>query len=256
MGEKLFAKLDIGFADHAKIIGLSDSAFRAFIEAMLYARQQLTDGFLDERVVLRKWGQEVVNELTSNDVTNPSWVRVDGGFVIHDYAKNQMTNADIEAKRAAGRRGGLAKAGNMANKNLAPARKVPEQNSSETLLEKIREDKDKELNVTDEIRNDVLTLCEFLADKIEDNGSKRPNPNKQWFDSARLMLDRDGRDYVECKQLIIWCQESIFWRANILSMPKFREKYDQLRLQREKELPPDPFAVVTPPKRKITGYAD
>lgn len=142
MGEKLFAKLDIGFADHAKIIGLSDSAFRAFIEAMLYARQQLTDGFLDERVVLRKWGQEVVNELTTNDPSNPSWVRVDGGFMIHDYSKNQMTNADIEAKRAAGRRGGLAKAENMANKNLAPATNVLEQTSSETLLEKIREDKE------------------------------------------------------------------------------------------------------------------
>jgi hypothetical protein len=256
MGEKLFAKLDIGFSDHAKIIGLSDSAFRAFIEALLYSRQQLTDGFLDERVVLRKWGQSVIDELTSNDPSNPSWVRVDGGFRIHDFEKNQMTNADIEAKRAAGRAGGLAKAQRNASKSLAGATKVLEQNASKTLLEKIREDKNKELNVTDEIRNDVLTLCEFLSDKIEDNGSKRPTPNKQWYDAARLLLDRDGRDYIEAKQLIIWCQENTFWRANILSMPKFREKYDQLRLQREKELTPDPYAVVTPEKHRFTDYVD
>jgi hypothetical protein len=140
MGDKLFAKLDIGFSDHAKIIGLSDSAFRAFIEALLYSRQQLTDGFLDERVVLRKWGQAVIDELTSNDPSNPSWVRVDGGFKIHDYETNQMTNADIEAKRAAGRRGGLAKAQRNSSKVLAPATKVPEQTSSKTLLDKRRED--------------------------------------------------------------------------------------------------------------------
>lgn len=141
MSDKLFAKLDIGFADHAKIIGLSDTAFRAFVEALLYARQQLTDGFLDERVVNRRWGTDVIDELTTNDVVNPSWVRVDGGFQIHDYDKNQMTNADIAVKKAAGRAGGLAKAQRNANKVLAGARNVPEQNASEILLDKIREDK-------------------------------------------------------------------------------------------------------------------
>lgn len=144
MSDKLFAKLDIGFADHAKIIGLSDTAFRAFVEALLYARQQLTDGFLDERVVNRRWGTDVIDELTTNDSVNPSWVRVDGGFQIHDYDKNQMTNADIAVKKAAGRAGGLAKAQRNANKVLAGARNVPEQKSSEILLDKIREDKSRE----------------------------------------------------------------------------------------------------------------
>jgi hypothetical protein len=36
-------------------------------------------------------------------------------------------------------------------------------------------------------------------------------------------------------RLIQWAQDDSFWRANILSMPKFRAKYDQLRLQAEQE---------------------
>jgi hypothetical protein len=30
---------------------------------------------------------------------------------------------------------------------------------------------------------------------------------------------------------IDWCQSDPFWRANILSMPKLREKYETLRLR-------------------------
>jgi hypothetical protein len=31
-------------------------------------------------------------------------------------------------------------------------------------------------------------------------------------------------------QIIDWCQTDAFWKGNILSMPKFREKYDRLRI--------------------------
>ena len=126
---RLYAKFDIGMDEHAKIMLLSDAAFRALFESTLYSRRQLTDGFLDERVVRRKWGNDVASELTSNDSERPSWVKVDGGFQIHDFAEHQTTTADIELKRAAGRAGGLAKAG----KGLAPASKVLEQNASKPL---------------------------------------------------------------------------------------------------------------------------
>jgi hypothetical protein len=52
---KLFAKLGHGFADDPKIIGLSDKAFRVYVESLLYACSNMTDGFLDERV-LRRYG--------------------------------------------------------------------------------------------------------------------------------------------------------------------------------------------------------
>jgi hypothetical protein len=135
--DRLYARFDIAMDEHPKIMLLSDAAFRALFESTMYSRRQLTDGFLPVRVVLRKWGQAVADELTSNDPEKPSWVPTerDGtpGFRIHDYEKHQTTTADISAKREAGRLGGLAKASKTASTPLAPARKVLEQNPGTSL---------------------------------------------------------------------------------------------------------------------------
>ncbi len=80
-------------------------------------------------------------------------------------------------------------------------------------------------------RPDVERLCARLADRIEANGCKRPAVGKKWRDAARLMIDRDGRTEQQITAAIDWCQDNEFWRSNILSMPKLREKYDQLRMQ-------------------------
>ena len=127
---RLYARLDIGFDEHDKIYPLSDAAFRALVESTLYARRQLTDGFLAERMALKRWGAEVLEELSTNDPERPSLVRVEGGWQIHDFAEHQTTNADIQAKREAGAKGGKAKAERMASKPVAPASEVPEQNGS------------------------------------------------------------------------------------------------------------------------------
>lgn len=76
-------------------------------------------------------------------------------------------------------------------------------------------------------------LCKLLADLVESNGSKRPTIGKTWTDAARLLLEKDNRPLDEAITLIEWCQQDSFWKGNILSMPTFREKYDQLRLKRE-----------------------
>lgn len=81
-------------------------------------------------------------------------------------------------------------------------------------------------------RVDVERLCSHLADRIATNGiSKRPKITKAWRDAARLMIDRDGRSEADVHAAIDWCQDSEFWRPNILSMPKLREKYEQMSLQ-------------------------
>lgn len=88
----------------------------------------------------------------------------------------------------------------------------------------------KDLTSEPTARPDVEELCTLLADLVERNGSKRPTITKAWRDAARLMLDRDERELDKAKNLIRWSQVDGFWRKNILSMPKFRQRYDQLRL--------------------------
>jgi hypothetical protein len=86
-----------------------------------------------------------------------------------------------------------------------------------------------------ERRDDVEEICEHLANAIEANGSKRPTITTRWRQAARLMLDKDERTQEEVHGAIEWCQRDEFWRANILSLPTLRDKYDQLRLQAQRQ---------------------
>lgn len=139
---RLYAKFDIGMDENPKILMLSDAAFRALIESTFYSRRQLSDGFIDDRVVSKRWSMDIANELSSNDPDRPSWIKVDGGYQIHDFGEHQTTTADIQAKRDAGKAGGLAKA----SKAVAPATEVLEQNASTTLAKTETETELKDLS--------------------------------------------------------------------------------------------------------------
>lgn len=82
-----------------------------------------------------------------------------------------------------------------------------------------------------EARTDVCRLLDRLDAGIEGNEAKKPERTKANISAARLLLDRDKRDEAEALRLIDWATSDSFWRSNILSMVKFRAKYDQLRLQ-------------------------
>jgi len=154
---RLFAKLAHGFANDPKIVGLSNEAFRAYIELLLYSCQNMTDGFLDERIVRRMGWAEATEELTTNDLY-PSLLRVDGGYQIYAFADWQMTTDSHQKKVDAGRAGGIAKARKRqdSSKGLAGARKVLEQTASKTLLDK-EEDKDKDKTLLADGRRKRLT---------------------------------------------------------------------------------------------------
>jgi hypothetical protein len=83
-------------------------------------------------------------------------------------------------------------------------------------------------------RQDVDTLCMRLAALMLANDPKARIPKtvaawKRWQDAARLLIDADERHYEEADAVLEFSQADEFWKGNILSMPKFREKYPQLR---------------------------
>jgi hypothetical protein len=86
-----------------------------------------------------------------------------------------------------------------------------------------------------EPRADVEQLCERLRDRVIANGCKPPTITEAWRTEARRMLDIDGRDLHKALALIDWATNDSFWKANIKSMPKFREQFDTLRLQALRE---------------------
>ena len=84
-------------------------------------------------------------------------------------------------------------------------------------------------------RDDVDALCNRLAEWMVRNEAKKPTVGKLWKRAARLMLDQDKRELSKALNLIDWCQQHNFWQSKVLSMPKFREKYDQLALEARSE---------------------
>ena len=54
---------------------------------------------------------------------------------------------------------------------------------------------------------------------------------KKWADVVRLMIERDKRDAVQIRDVILWAQGNDFWRINILSMGTLRDKFTRLVMQ-------------------------
>lgn len=109
---RLYGKFTLDFPHHPKVFILSDAAFRMLVEMTLYSRQMLTDGRVPKRLAHARWSLEAARELLGNDHEKPSIYEDGEDYIIHDFADHQTTTADIEAKRAAGAKGGKAKAAN------------------------------------------------------------------------------------------------------------------------------------------------
>lgn len=64
-----------------------------------------------------------------------------------------------------------------------------------------------------------------------DSKAKIPADLSKWEADADRLLRLDGRTPDDAVRVLEWSQRSDFWKANILSMGKFREKYETLLLQ-------------------------
>jgi hypothetical protein len=177
------------------------------------------------------------------------WDLHDDGWLIHDFAVYLPRQETSEVRSEAGRKGGQASG--RARKEAQSLRDEAQSFDAEAGASISRsktqantgygKGSSKQVQVVGgtslvaENRADVERLCLQLADAVEGNGSRRPNITQAWRDACRLLLDKDKRTEEQVAACIRWCQDDEFWHANILSMPKLREKYDQLRLKAQRD---------------------
>lgn len=228
--KRAYFKLDVGYLSNPKIAPLLEDQPRAIIlhlECVAYGAQHLTDGVVPVRTAMRLACAEQCDLDACLDAgllqrVNDTHVRV------HDYLKHQRSAESVKGASEQAKRAAEARWNGSDGDAPGNAVSIPEGNA-------YREEK-KERESDDESSADpnVIRLCDYLADRIAANGSKRPTVTKRWHDSARLLLTRDGRTLEQARWLIDWCQTDDFWRGNVLSMPKFREKFDQMRLQAQR----------------------
>lgn len=252
-----WSPVDFGYLDNPKMLEVLDHspiAALMHLASILYCAQHLTDGHITPGIARRKVGGTKDDEQTLIDAgmwhteghTCPDCEQPEPRKVyVHNFLEHNRTAE--KAKRRSEAASKAARAKWDANRNadrtadgMRNALPIAMRSDENRNAERERErEKDTPSSGTADAapRPDVESLCQRLADHIVNNGGKQPNITKRWRDDARLLLDRDGRDHTEAMRVLDWSQASTFWKANILSMPKFREKYDQLRLQAEADQP-------------------
>ena len=93
---------------------------------------------------------------------------------------------------------------------------------------------DVDLRAVEDPRPDVDAVCDAMAASVQRRTGRAPRITATWRTQARLMIDRDGRSVEEIARVIDWAEGNDFWRANVLSVPKLRQKFDTLRLQSQR----------------------
>jgi hypothetical protein len=215
-------KLNDEMPEHPKFVRAGVEAGWLYVCGLAYASRLLTDGFIPEGVVSRLSAVRNARREAEALVAAGLWERAADGFQIHDYLEHQESAERVRGRRQRDR----ARKDSARNPDgiQAESQKGPEG------FRVLDVDVDTEES-SDELSPEVSRLCDLLADLIAANGSKRPTAGKRWHEACRLMLDRDERSPEEVERIIRWSQQDQFWSAVILSMPKLREKFDQLRLK-------------------------
>jgi hypothetical protein len=92
-----------------------------------------------------------------------------------------------------------------------------------------------------EKRPEFYELVDLLVELMLQNDPKAKVPKTEsqrykWARDFRLLVERDERPVVEVRKVLIWGQNDSFWKGNILSPRKFREKYPALRSKMIEEI--------------------
>jgi hypothetical protein len=117
--------------------------------------------------------------------------------------------------------------------------------------DKIKEKKSISLGKSPNYAEVDQKLTQHLIDLMLENNPnssiiKRLTEKRQldWMNQCRLMRERDGRTPEDIRLMIDFSQTDEFWKSNILSMPKLREKFDQLWLKAQNKVKQSPFSGI------------
>ena len=119
--------------------------------------------------------------------------------------------------------------------------------------EKVKDSKRPSLSKVFQSDSEEIRLSNFLFNHILKNNPNAKKPNFQkWAKDFDLMLRVDKRDLEKVKEVIKWSQNDSFWKSNILSPGKLREKFDQLVVKCNDSSEPVLYSDITK-QNLITG---
>ena len=219
-------------------------AMGLWVQAGTWSALNETNGFIPEDIT-----EEFIDVTPASAVTDPDaldvrealcdvgfWSRTDDGYQFEGWAEYQPTKEGADEQRA--KDAERKRRSRAQKKNVTPASAVTDSDASAVTArpsppsrpDPSRPDPSSSSSA-EPPREDVEALCTRLRDHVARNTDKPPTISARWRTEARLLLDKDGIEFDEAVRVLDWCQQDSFWMPNILSMPKFREKFAQLQIK-------------------------
>lgn len=125
-------------------------------------------------------------------------------------------------------------------------------------ISKVKLSKDKISKDSIEYKTTELFFMNLMALNSPSTYKNRKPDLLKWSKHIKLLHDINNIDYKEMESVWLWAMNDNFWKSNILSTEKFREKFDTLKLQmgnkyKQKEIINEyPGAIV---RKKTTDVA-
>jgi len=114
--DRPFVRLDHGMPENPKVVGLSDAAFRLYVEAICWCSRQETDGKIPAAMMRRLGRPKVTAELVAAGLLD----RAGSDYAVHDYLTFQRSRQEIAEFRES--RSDRGKKGNHARWHVARRR--------------------------------------------------------------------------------------------------------------------------------------
>lgn len=246
--KRAFAKFDVGYLDNPKMADVLDSSLHAIcmhFASVLHCSQHLTDGLVAPKAMQRKLGASDADTQILIDAglwhgpdhdCEACWEACptipENRVYVHDFLEHNRDAA--EAKRVSKKRSDAAKARWKAPKtDDANVMQSALQNepvcNAEREREKEREEEAKASSPA-EPRPDIDQVIQGFSELLAANDVKH-KPGQSWITATRLLIDKDGYTPDQILYVARFATTDEFWKSNILSMPKLREKFEALKIK-------------------------
>jgi hypothetical protein len=185
----------------------------------------------------------VLESVINTCITEDLFVSDGEKFWSESLIRRKTKYMEIKEKKSEAGRKGMAKRWGKDNTVITDDNSVITKNNKgkESKVKESKENKKKEKPSSPKQVYDEGSIPYQLAlrlfKNILNNNPDYKEPNLQnWANDVRLMMKQDKRTEEQISYLMDWVQNDSFWKTNILSVSKLREKFDQLVMKVKEDI--------------------
>lgn len=217
------------------ILEAGEQAELLFVRCLAFLADSASDGFITERQmrVVVGMGMRNVPGRVQSLVSSGLLTCVDGGYLMRSWLKWNKSTDEIgkHLKRDRERKQAEKVENSARNDDGFQPHSSDQITTNHITTSQINTSSSSDADAPDPegFSDDVIRLCELLASLIRLNGNNVKTVGKGWWTSCDRLIRIDGYTAQQIEWVMRWSQSNEFWQGNILSMPKLREKFDQLK---------------------------